>query len=268
MSIAASTWALHHAPTKSAQELVILWALSDHAHADGTSSFPKQATLATLGRCDERTIRRHLKALEERGLIRRGDQRLVSHLPHDRRPVVWDLNLSMVRADQADEVAEAPKKRGDNMSPREGTKAPETANGGTICPPRGDTGDRSGGDTGVLQNRPYEPSDESSGPVPDVTTDRAPEVSEEFSSTGEGTATDPASGCGLCDGTGWVAPAVKCTHSLDAVETAQRGAALCREALDEKRAQRSAADPTYPSPRRAPSRRSTRRTAPATPARR
>ncbi|MGW5514653.1 helix-turn-helix domain-containing protein [Nocardia africana] len=158
MSIAATTWALHDAPTTSAQELVILWALADAAHHDGTAAFPKQSTLAKFGRCDERTVRRHLKAMEARGLIRRGDQRLVAHLPRDKRPVVWDLNMSMRRDDESEPVDNSPK-RPDNLSPRDRTPAagqPERPDTGV--PSRGDHGVRSRGDTGVLQNRPVEPS--------------------------------------------------------------------------------------------------------------
>ncbi|RJO71427.1 helix-turn-helix domain-containing protein [Nocardia panacis] len=154
MSIATTTWALHDAPTKSAQELVILWGLADAAHSDGTSAFPKQATLAKFGRCDERTVRRHLRALEERGLIRRGDQRLVAHLPKDRRPIVWDLDMSMRRDDDPERVDNCPK-RPDNLSPRDRTSAagqPERAD--TVVPPRGATGDRSPGDTAAPSIEP------------------------------------------------------------------------------------------------------------------
>lgn len=161
MSLAATTWALHDAPTTSAQELVILWAMADVAHSDGTASFQKQATLAKFGRCDERTVRRHLKTLEERGLIRRGDQRLVAHLPGDKRPVVWDLNLSMRRGDDESEPVDNSRKRADKLSPRARTSAgrqPERPD--TDVPSRGDTGDRSRGDTRVRQNRPVEPSNE------------------------------------------------------------------------------------------------------------
>ena len=43
------------------------------------------------------TVRRKLKYLEQRGLIRRGDQRMVAHFDPYHRPVVWDLCLERRR---------------------------------------------------------------------------------------------------------------------------------------------------------------------------
>lgn len=96
MSIAAITWALTAAPVESAQEHVILIALADRARDDGTAAWPSQAWLAGRARCSTRTVRRHLRALEDRGIIRRGDQDLVAHLRSDSRPIVWDLNLDQI----------------------------------------------------------------------------------------------------------------------------------------------------------------------------
>src|SRR6185437_5076812 len=44
-------------------------------------------------RKNARQIRRDLEQLEFIGLIRRGNQDLVNHLPADKRPVVWDLAI-------------------------------------------------------------------------------------------------------------------------------------------------------------------------------
>ncbi len=92
-------WALTEAPVESAQEHIILIALADRAHSDGTAAWPSQAEIAQRARCSTRTVRRYLKALEERGVIRRGDQSLVAHLSADSRPIVWDLNLAAAPVD-------------------------------------------------------------------------------------------------------------------------------------------------------------------------
>ena len=86
-------WALHEAPCANPTQRVILLAMADPAHDDGTCSFRSQATLAGIVGCSDRTIREHLSDMEERGLIRRGDQELVSHYRGDRRPIVWDLAM-------------------------------------------------------------------------------------------------------------------------------------------------------------------------------
>lgn len=241
--------------------------LRKHANNETGESRPSRARLATLMRVSLSTIDRTLDELVKAGAIEirhrwaNAEKTSYSNV-RDSLHVVPAPNLYVVKS-----VLSTPSggtsTRGGTPS-GDGTGTPTGEQRGTPTAEGRDTS------TGDARTRPTttKPKGTRSSSVLEFPHQRVREVSEEFSSTGEGTATDPASGCGLCDGTGWVAPAVKCTHSLDAVETAQRGAALCREALDEKRAQRSAADPTYPSPRRAPSRRSTRRTAPATPARR
>jgi hypothetical protein len=92
-------WALKHAPVMNAQEHVLLIALADRADDLGRAAWPSQRWLAQRGRCSDRTVRRHLSAMESRGLLRRGDQRMVEHLPVDRRPIVWDLNMALVETD-------------------------------------------------------------------------------------------------------------------------------------------------------------------------
>jgi hypothetical protein len=54
--------------------------------------------IATKCGLKERAVREHLAELEHRGVIARGDQRLVDFLPVNRRPVVWDIPA--VRAEQ------------------------------------------------------------------------------------------------------------------------------------------------------------------------
>ncbi|MEV6432878.1 helix-turn-helix domain-containing protein [Nocardia sp. NPDC051463] len=122
-------WALKHAPVMNAQEHVLLIALADRADDGGRSAWPSQRWLAQRGRCSDRTVRRHLSAMEARGLLRRGDQRMVEHLPVDRRPIVWDLNMALVESDvvvnpetpsaaRTNGAPDTPDDRADNLSGR------------------------------------------------------------------------------------------------------------------------------------------------------
>ena len=108
-------WVKKHAPTKNATEMCILYALADRANDDGTGCWPYYETLADESRCSLPTIKRHIKALEERGLIVRGDQREVAKYPKYRRPVVWDLNMKLRReAEEAGCQSDTSQDRGIN----------------------------------------------------------------------------------------------------------------------------------------------------------
>lgn len=91
MSIEAVSWALNFADVRDPGEALVLIGIANHAGKDGRGCWAGQATLAHYARCSERTLRRKLSALEARGVIVRGDQALVDHIPASRRPVVWDL---------------------------------------------------------------------------------------------------------------------------------------------------------------------------------
>ncbi|WNM68801.1 helix-turn-helix DNA binding domain protein [Gordonia phage Soos] len=97
MSWEATSWALNHAEVEDALEHVILIAMADHADPYGNHVRPFQATLAKMARCSVRTVARKLAAMEERGVIVRGDQREVEHLPKGHRPVVWRLPIERRR---------------------------------------------------------------------------------------------------------------------------------------------------------------------------
>lgn len=100
MSLRAMVWVLHDAPTKNHAEFAVLMALADRAggdHDEGAAAYPSHSWIAEKVQCSTSTVKRHLKELERRGLIRRGDQRIVEKFRHDRRPVVWDLDLSQRR---------------------------------------------------------------------------------------------------------------------------------------------------------------------------
>lgn len=100
MSLKAMIWAMEEAPVENHGELAVLYALADRANDDGTGAYPAQEWISYRARCSTRTVRNHVKNLEERGVIERGDQSLVSHFPANRRPVVWDLNYDAVREEK------------------------------------------------------------------------------------------------------------------------------------------------------------------------
>ena len=90
-------WVMERAPIESPTEGMVLYALADRASDDGTGAWPSMQWIADRACCSRQTVRRHLRAMEERGLIYKGDQRHVDHLRSDKRPFVWNLNLEMDR---------------------------------------------------------------------------------------------------------------------------------------------------------------------------
>lgn len=96
MSVQAVTWALQTAPCGNQYfARLLLVTLADFAHPDGTAAFPSVPSLVAQLDCSESGVRKTLKLLEEQGLIRRGDQSLVSNYRAGHRPVVWDLCLEV-----------------------------------------------------------------------------------------------------------------------------------------------------------------------------
>ena len=98
MSIEAINWALNHAPCENSTQKLVLFALANHAHPDGTSAFPSVARIMRYTLLSERAIRLHLAGLEELGLIERGDASIVaSYISRaDRRPQGWNLRLDKI----------------------------------------------------------------------------------------------------------------------------------------------------------------------------
>ncbi|MEG3634016.1 helix-turn-helix domain-containing protein [Micromonospora palythoicola] len=88
---------MNDAPDVPPACLAVLIGLANHAHANGRAAYPSQERLAHYARKSTRSIRTDLATLERLGIIRRGDQRHVFHLPTDRRPVVWDLAMERRR---------------------------------------------------------------------------------------------------------------------------------------------------------------------------
>lgn len=96
MSNIALSWAFKcHVGNASAKAVLIY--LADRADDDGTAAYPKIATIVNVTELSERTVRAALKTLQERGFIRRGDQRYarLGRGGRNRLPqycqVVWDL---------------------------------------------------------------------------------------------------------------------------------------------------------------------------------
>lgn len=93
MSLEAMVWALKHADAPDPLSHLVLIGLADHATSSGDAAWPPIDMLAQYARCSRRSVQNRLRLLESLGLIRRGDQRMVGHIPGNRRPVVYDLNL-------------------------------------------------------------------------------------------------------------------------------------------------------------------------------
>lgn len=112
----AMTLSLETLADASARHVLLI--LANYAHEDGRHAFPATGTLAGRTGLSERTVRYKLDALEEQGLIRRGNQRIAAaHIERgDRRPVVYDLDIT----------------RGASSAPRSG----RGANDATGCKPQ------------------------------------------------------------------------------------------------------------------------------------
>lgn len=135
VSLKAMLWVMEEAPIDSPAEGMILYALADRASDDGTAAWPSQQWIADRACCSKRTVIRHLQAMEDRGLIRRGDQRHVAHIRFDKRPIVWDLALSLDR----------------NSPPTAGGQNDTSMRAGCQTVQSGVTNRAERGDTGVTQ---------------------------------------------------------------------------------------------------------------------
>lgn len=92
------SWALS-LPTESLKDSSarhVLLCLANYAGSNGAGAFPSASTLAQDTGLSERTVRYKLDDLEKVGLIQKGNQAIAAvHIDrHDRRPVVYDLQLS------------------------------------------------------------------------------------------------------------------------------------------------------------------------------
>jgi hypothetical protein len=94
MSVQVIGWVLKGAKVGDAVAKLVLLALANHANDDGTAAWPSQKTIAAYAEVTVRTVRTKLEYLQAIDLIRPGDEHVVAHLPANRRPQVWDLNIT------------------------------------------------------------------------------------------------------------------------------------------------------------------------------
>jgi len=97
MTLQALVWATVEAPDVPTHCLAVLQGLANHAKEDGRDAYPSVELLSYYARKSERAVARDLAELEERGLIRRGDQRAAFRIPAQYRPTVWDLAVERKR---------------------------------------------------------------------------------------------------------------------------------------------------------------------------
>ncbi|TPF96846.1 hypothetical protein EP30_05360 [Bifidobacterium sp. UTCIF-39] len=98
MSVGAIDWALRKAPVGRNQAArLVLIALANLVDDEGRDAHPTVSKLVEWLEMSESTVRRALRYLEDEGLIRRGDPRLVDHYDEFHRPVVWDLVMTRAR---------------------------------------------------------------------------------------------------------------------------------------------------------------------------
>ena len=138
MSLKAMVWAINEASVTKQSHLCILMALADNADDTGRNAWPSVATIARKARCSVRSVYRYLEEMENAGLIRRGDESFVKHLPANRRPIVWDLVMSV-----------SPDSRDDSLTPLDDSGVTKTAS-------RGDSQNTSGV-TAVAYKQSIEP---------------------------------------------------------------------------------------------------------------
>ena len=124
MSVEAMSWAMKLPKEQlgDASARHVLLCLANYAGPEGKHAFPSAATLAEQTGLSERTVRYKLDVLESAGLIVRGKQAIAAvHIErHDRRPVVYDLQL----------------KRGANSAPRAERGANDGSSLGAGCNPQ------------------------------------------------------------------------------------------------------------------------------------
>jgi hypothetical protein len=155
MSARATGWAMDARRTGHLDPAVrlVLLALADRAGDDGRHSWPAVATLAEQLGISERAIRRSLSVLVDARLISRGDQALVGHIRADRRPTVWDLDVTDTRL-RGDDTVTPPASRGDETVRSSRPRGDD--HDMSIVTPRGDDLDRHGVTISTPRNQKLE----------------------------------------------------------------------------------------------------------------
>lgn len=115
MSLQAMNWVLYDIdPDELEQsEFRILLMMADHADTEGCGVWLGAAKISKLSRLSLRQVRYALRHLQDKGIIRRGDQRLVKHLPGNKRPVVYDLVMD---EDRGATIAHQTEEQGCNVT--------------------------------------------------------------------------------------------------------------------------------------------------------
>lgn len=93
MSFEAILWAMRSAPVADAGEWAVLVVMAESADSDGCNAYQSRKTIGDMPKLDQKTVGLKQAAMEARGVIVRGDQSVVAHIPADRRPVNWDLQI-------------------------------------------------------------------------------------------------------------------------------------------------------------------------------
>lgn len=128
MSLEAMIWALEEAPDVPGHCLGTLMGLANHADKLGRGAYAGQKLIADYARKTDRQARSDLARLLELGVIRRGDQGLVSHIAPDARPVVYDLAMDRK---QASARKQASGRNDSSMTTREQQEADQGEREGT-----------------------------------------------------------------------------------------------------------------------------------------
>lgn len=93
----------------------VLLKYADRVDQYGRAGWYNTAELAEQLGCHPRTVQRATRELLDRGLMVEGDQRFVKHIRGDRRPTVYNLNLSTVVAPRLE--VEEDEETGDDTTP-------------------------------------------------------------------------------------------------------------------------------------------------------
>lgn len=96
MSIPAVRWVTKDVRGITTTERAVLYMLADMASERGgeQQAWPSAATISESVGISHRTAQRTLAALEEKGILGRGDQSLAGKIRSDRRPIVWCLKTT------------------------------------------------------------------------------------------------------------------------------------------------------------------------------
>lgn len=153
MSVLASTWAWQQAITPNLK--LVLVALADHAHDDGSGAYPSKALLSAKTGYSERQVQRILGELVGAGVIRA----LVGATRY--RPTEYALCMSDTFMISRDLSCPPAPTRGDNMSP--------------LSEDPGETSETSRGDTSGTSGETLVSPEPSVEPSVETTTSNAPD---------------------------------------------------------------------------------------------